>query len=342
VGRNFNRFREDLILLRQIGIDEVQTPHNKRLALIAILGKSPPSNLTVEQRLNLGAYLVRLRRYRDSAAVLSPAMRQDAGNFLILANLGTAEFLDGQPVRAAAYLADALRAWPEDWEKLGAERRKWLTQIGWDRTAYLNYRTAEKYHLDLVNLRTREPAKDGLPQAPDNLFGPVQFVGESGKYEAGKLASAERAKLPDRALEIVQQLVLWMPDDTRLYWLLGELFNAVGDAPAALQIFEEVANKWNPPEKAGFKRVVLPQLFRQHLEVLRAQPRVEVSLDETPKKENVPPTENETSAVDWRALGIGFGAGLLVALFGYWQVREIRRRLHARSEREKALPPRTA
>lgn len=35
--------------------------------------------------------------------------------------------------------------------------------------------------------------------------------------------------------------------------------------------------------------------------------------------------------LDWRTLGIGFGTGLLVAVFGMWQIREIRRRRQSRT-----------
>ena len=51
---------------------------------------------------------------------------------------------------------------------------------------------AEEYHLKLVRLRRQEPRG---AQGLDNLFD-VRFVGENGKYEAGKLAAAEQKKLP--------------------------------------------------------------------------------------------------------------------------------------------------
>ena len=51
-----------------------------------------------------------------------------------------------------------------------------------------------------------------------------------------------------------------------------------------------------------------------------------------------PTTPEETEGqlkVDWlQALGVGFGAGILVALIGVWQVREIRRRRQPRSTAE--------
>ena len=82
-------------------------------------------------------------------------------------------------------------------------------------------------------------AKDTL----DDLFGetsaPLKYVGDDGAYQAGKLAAAEAKKLPDNALPQLQQLVLWFPDDNRLYWQMGELYNAKGNEQAASRIMED-------------------------------------------------------------------------------------------------------
>src|SRR5205823_3935266 len=90
------------------------------------------------------------------------------------------------------------------------------------------FKQAERYQLTLLRLRMREGfgRRAGGRPVPatdvDALFG-VRFIGPSGEYEAGKIADAERSKLPADAVAIVQQLLLWFPDDTRLLWLLGEL-----------------------------------------------------------------------------------------------------------------------
>src|SRR5205085_4989182 len=110
------------------------------------------------------------------------------------------------------------------------------------------------YQLKLINLRDREKlGKAGKAdfETVDALFddgkkppSPVRFVGESGKFEPGKLARGEKAKLPGNAIEIVQQLLVWLPGDDRLYWLLGELYNAQGgpkNIRAARMIFDELA-----------------------------------------------------------------------------------------------------
>lgn len=76
-----------------------------------------------------------------------------------------------------------------------------------------------------------------LPRARDEQK-PVRFVNEAGVYQPGQLAAAERAKLPDDAIAIVQQLILWFPRDARLYWLLAELYAASGQFRTAAELFE--------------------------------------------------------------------------------------------------------
>lgn len=66
----------------------------------------------------------------------------------------------------------------------------------------------------------------------------MHFVNEAGSYQPGQLAAAEKAKLPPDAIQVVQQLLLWFPHETRLYWLLAELYAARGDLRAAATFFE--------------------------------------------------------------------------------------------------------
>jgi hypothetical protein len=372
LSRNFAKFRETLIPLRGIGPTEAQTDVNRRYSLVALLAaRGVPPDLTVEQRLDLNAYLVRMIKPRDAVNVLVPAQAKDRDNVLVLANLATAELLDNNPARALGYQDEAVRLLKaKEWSGLSEQRRKWLETLGWHERDYRWYREVEIYQLRLIRLRARESVrpKDGLPDDVDAIFvgegqtpAPVRFVGESGRFEAGKLAAAEGAKLPKDAIEIVEQLVMWMPHDMRLYWLLGELFNAAGDVGAAKSIFEEVVAKWNPQAAkdklgagAGFARdprqtattgfqrdPTLPKLFKEHLDVLRAQPLPEPTVVEpmtapapAPAK---PPQETAAPPVEWRSLGIGFGTGLLVAFFAYWQIRELRRRRQARTIVSKGL-----
>ena len=61
----------------------------------------------------------------------------------------------------------------------------------------------------------------------------ASWVGPSGAYEAGALAADQWPRLPAEAMNLVTQLVLWLPHDNRLYWLLAELVNVNGDFSTA-------------------------------------------------------------------------------------------------------------
>jgi tetratricopeptide (TPR) repeat protein len=154
---------------------------------------------------DLGALYVRLGEPAKAVAVLRDGLRAFPNHFTIAANLGTAWQLAGDLSEAAGALQQAVRLAPG----------KWLA--------------AEELHVKLVRLRL----KQGTPvQELDDLFG-VRYGGGKGEYTPGRLADAERKKLPDRAVALVQQLALWLSADGRLLWQLAELAAAHGDIGSA-------------------------------------------------------------------------------------------------------------
>src|SRR5262249_23497216 len=140
--------------------------------------------------------------------VLREAQRANPKHFATLANLGTAWQMAGDLEQAADCLRQAVVLAP------GKDQR------------------AEELHLRLVRQRLRQQ-KDA--QELDDLFG-VHYVGESRKFEPGKLAAAERKKLPTDAVAKVQLLALWFPGDARLLWQLAELASAHGDVRTAADL----------------------------------------------------------------------------------------------------------
>jgi hypothetical protein len=373
----FDEFRfKRLVPLKQIGA--IDTPLHRRYSLIAELAAhGAPDKMTAEDRLNLSAYLIRIRQYRRAIDLLEPTLRKERGNPLLYANLAMAQFLEAVATntpdlarRAADNQAEVVRLFRTEWEKLGPATRTWLKGIGWDEKQYRHYWTAETYLLKLMRLRTR--GVTGRPEAV-NLLGkdvevlftddskpprPVRFVGESGRYEPGKIAGSEAAKLPQHAVEIVEQLLIWMPHDDRLFWLLGELFNARGEYGTALEIFDDVAKKLQGIRLGGKVEELdrtypdLPHLHREHVLAVRAakqkaeekefQPAAQepVPVDPPVAKRSAPPAVVAgTLPIDLRSLGVGFALGVLVAVLGYWQLREITRRLQARAAARAAAAP---
>jgi hypothetical protein len=189
---------------------------------------------------------------------------------------------------AVGQLSEALDGWPEnDLPGYKAERLKWYKQI-------------ERLQRRLLLLRMGELSKTGgKPEAAanvDELFEGVSFTGEDGQFAPGTIAAAQQKKLPPDALARVQQLVLWLPADDRLFWLYGELLNARGDKTEAFKVLDECV--WA-------RRMGTPELKAHRLAL---QPRAAA----------LPPP----SELSWRVILVGGGAGLAVVGLLYLQLRE--------------------
>jgi hypothetical protein len=182
--------------------------------------KARTAKLTADESSDLGALYVRLGEPGKAVALLRAAQRGHPNHFRILANLGTACQLHGDLPQAALYLQQAVRLAPGKFQQ------------------------AEEYHLRLVRLRIKQGKQD-----LDDLFG-MRFVGNKGAYEPGVIAKVERDKLPARAVGIVQQLALWLPQDGRLLWQLAELANATGDVKTSAAMMDGCVTQFglNDPE----------------------------------------------------------------------------------------------
>jgi tetratricopeptide (TPR) repeat protein len=326
----FSQFEDVLSTLIGIGVQSSfgskQSESPKRKQYLArrdeLEAKARTGRITLQERINLSAYLIRLLQYDEAVKILEPVAAQERQNFMLFANLATAHQLAGRLGRTLAYLEQTKDIWPTTWPGFTTAQLKW-------------FRTAEKYQLELVKLRYRELARAPGGRATaheklDDLFhgdkGSVRFIGESGQYEPGKLATAERAKLPADALAIVQQLVIWLPEDARLYWLLGELYNANGDIDAAGKIFDECVG--------NIRRFSAPDLRAHRMVVQEAKPKVASPLldleassaatlaEKTPARSSVPSWLPDSGQL----MVVGGLAGLVVIVLVYFQVREMRRR----------------
>jgi tetratricopeptide (TPR) repeat protein len=307
---SFSHFQDVLTRLISIGMD--RPTGAERAHYLArrdeLQAKLRTGTITVEERINLSAYLTRLRQYEEAVEALAPLAAQERGNFMLLANLGTAHQLAGRLDRGLAFLQQAADVSPPQSPR--------FTQDQID-----CYRRAEKYHLILLKSRYRAVgARSKALDTLDPLFGNVRFIGESGQYEAGKIAAKEREQLPKDALAVVQQLVLWLPDDTRLYWLLGELYNAEGDIAAAAKVFEDCV--WS-------RRFDAAELRAHRQVVQEAKPKAQplVLEPEEPKPAETKPSWLPDSR---KLMLVGVAAGVIVVGLAYLQVREVRKRRQRR------------
>lgn len=303
------------VLALQATLDSKQEPNQKIDANVtknrqaafdqakALKAKVRSGGASLQDQVDLSALYIRLGKYSEAIELLEPLARGEGrSHFMVLANLGTVYLLAGQMERAGDYLEQARDAWPTEFPGLTPAQLKWYAEV-------------EKYQLRLVRSRRLEGARGGGAggQDVDPLFGerdaPVKFVGESGQYEAGTLAAKEKAKLPKDALAIVQQLVLWMPTDTRLYWLQGELLNAQGPS--------YIEDAFKILDDCGYIRGWHAPLLKEHRHTLQ---------------ENLPkPAPASSDAGSWlpdtaKLVMVGGAAVLVIGLLGYFQVRELRRR----------------
>ena len=304
---------------------------------------------------------------------LNAAMDRDRDNFLVMSTLGTAYQMAGDYNRADANLSEALRLyWNKPFDDLSARRREFVTQtLRWTAKDFAWFGKCEKYQRQLVRLRLRElktgpltltkALEDLDPIFDDPGKPPLRFVGDSGSFEVGKIASAEKAKLPPDAIEIVEQLLIWLPDDIRLCWQLGELLNARGDVESAKIVFKEILDKFAQAESQGFANIdpktgqpkidslsMLPKLIEKHQKVgnrvkgvleyvaplsQELQPPVEIKSAATPKTAAVKPVEPAVAQLqlDWQTLSVGLGGGAIVGFLLAWRLRDVLRRRQSNS-----------
>ena len=186
--------------------------------------KNRAGGLSVEDRVNLSAYYLRLKQPEKALPLLEPVQNQ--ANFMVLSNLAMAHEQSERLDTAIRFVERALAAWPTIWPGLTRQELNWLYRV-------------EKYHLTLLRLRLAEQSRPAgkPPETLDALF-PVRFKRADGTYQVNELESAQFAELPEEALLVVQHLLLWNPSDLRLYWLLGELLNARGNFLATCDLFK--------------------------------------------------------------------------------------------------------
>jgi hypothetical protein len=329
----FSRFQDLWSDLRGLARDEKDVKNDWILKYHSrfreLKNAEQSSELSVEDRIELSACYLRIPnadgsfRANDAIRVLEPAQAKEPRNFMVLANFAVAQQVAGNLERAISYEGLALESWPDSHPNFT------LDQLHW-------YRRAEKYYYQLLMLRLREAeqAARGEEKSVDGLFYPVDLAGSGASYEAGKIAARQLAELPGDAIPIVKQLLIWLPFDNRLYWLLGELLNAKGDVRAAYQAFNTLIG---PDNSTSAKQPDQPRLLRQHWRVLQeaANALPEAAVEDAassaaPSVSPSPGSPNSSWFPDLRAVAVGFAAGVVVTLLAGLQLREIRRRREMR------------
>lgn len=320
VDPDYRTFSNTIVRLQRFYNPSMPSPLRKRAELAtAFLPENlrtwrPGPEFTADYALCLSGYLLRRDRPNDAIDLLTNMIDRDRDNFLLYSNLGTAYQMAGLNDRALFYLKRGLDRWPARLEDLSTEQRKYFAQVFAREYSFEDARLAEQYHLKLVMLRVKAgKSKQGadvvhLLLAEDGK--PIRFVAASGSFEPGKIAAEERKRLPLKSIEIVQQLLIWFPRDTQLYWLLGELYNAQGGidnvkaADALFKIAVDMGER--SPEFLDHRRILQDYL---------------INYKEPPRTEDGP-----WNPSPWYMFALGFAAGVVVLLFALLQLRVLRRR----------------
>ena len=227
-------------------------------------------------------------------------------------------------------------------------RRRFWSRCAGRKRPFSRYRRYETYFELLMKNRLEEEHQPQGKKTSENTVDPiflgndgkpVQFVNEKSEFEVGRIADAERKKLPPDYLEAVEQLLIWMRDP-RLLWLLGEVLNASAMDQKqesakeqairnAFEVFKQLKlDEFNGKEIAGRDKI------RQRYEILEPQvkPAFVLNPNLLPDKdaERVIPTSLLSNELWWRALSVGFVVGFAVGIFAVLQFQEARRRRQAR------------
>ncbi|HEY1187626.1 MAG TPA: tetratricopeptide repeat protein [Gemmata sp.] len=261
---------------------------------------------TQEESVALAVDLLRFGRPDDADGTLVGKQRQGYLGNVTLAHIAAAQASPSDPKtrdwsRAFAFLSFANEETPpKTFPGLTPQQLAW--QVKLNNGALLKF-----FRLRMDEARTTHVPENELPDA---IF-PVDFKNTVD----GALAPAERAKLPPDALATVQQLVLWFPHDTRLYWLLAEVYAARGEFAAAERIMNECV------QSLGYSN---RKVLMQHREAV-----AKVAKDTAPPPDDPlfgggdKPADLPTAQPKWwltmNAVWVYFGAVGLIALFALYR-----------------------
>jgi len=356
---NFQVFQKTLLAWQSIPAPEGANPPLKRryVLLEKLGGKGASALVKPEEILDYTAVLIRRGKADEASNILKDASNKYPDNFVILSQLATANFLASPELRANArdYMREAFEKWPAQWNDLNQTQKTFLESIGWEETAFDRYRRYEKHFDRLMKNRISEEnrlkKKMVLKDTVDPIFGevdkPVRFVNDKDEFEVGRIPADEFKQLPPDADVIVQQLLVWMPNDERLLWLLGEVLNARAmqfkdkkDRDSAIRnaghVFQQLESMtFNRTGMYGKKEIKHRfEVMNDYIKKLPPddfldprQKEVDKVIEDL-KDKDVALIENP---IFQRTLVVGLITGFIIGVFTLWQLQEMRRRRLART-----------
>jgi tetratricopeptide (TPR) repeat protein len=329
----FKEFKRRLATLKNAGDYRTKADgkvNSDRIAFLARIDRLKGKKLTPLETLAYASDLLRVGRPDDGRLNealnrVQPLVRARNRDYLACTTMAHIHAARGEWREAVEYQDDATQnlEMPPEVKGLTKEQRDWIAKL--DRDYVLPY-----YKIRLKE-STAFPKHDPMAEDVYPLFPvaepgkkhiPIRFVNDAGQYQPGVLSATERAKLPPDAPAIVQQLMFWYPGDTRLYWLLAELYAAEGDFASARRILDEAVDSSG---QFGNRKILASHRTAIHA-ADDAKPRMasaeDAPLTSTVKTEESRPEPSEK--ISMRTIWIYFGAIALIAVFAL--LRAISRR----------------
>ena len=272
------------------------------------------------------ADLLRVNRGDEVLNFLHPIARDPRrGGFLVYTHMAKAHSARGEWREAAEQelMATKFTEFPATFAKLTRDQLAWLKKVEKD------------FYYPWLKRRAEEAAAGravGLNEQPDRLFPAggkadadfVKYVGADGIYQPGKIAEAEKAKLPPDAVAIVQQMLMWHPNDARLFWQLGELYNAEGEAETAAKILDlcSYTQGYSNPHLLEHRRLLQSAVSETATAKVEDRDRRqrEFEAESAAKAQE----KNDEQKRKWWIISVAVAGGLFLL---YYQVREVRKRL---------------
>lgn len=264
----------------------------------------------------LAANLIRTGQPDKAINLLQPLSRGRSASYAVLMNLAHAHAakMDWESALRTHEVAMDYDA-KDDLKALTSDQVKWLTNI------------EKKYYRTWLSSNLKNPKANPETDGPSPIFGPVKWVNDAGQFEPGILAAVERAKLPADAIAVVQQLLLWQPTDTGLYWLLAELYAAEGKLRQAAVIFDQCA--WS--RQYSNRKVLMDHREAVNAAVAKLPPETpagEIDLG-TPEVKPAEPGDDGLPSKEKVIIGLVVFVPVVIVLVAF-QVRAFVRRSKAR------------
>lgn len=237
----------------------------------------------------LAADLVRLNRTAEAVNVLMPLSRGRSPDPRVLFNLAHAHAVRGEWGEALAlHELAAEEGVPADLAGATPDQRKWLTRV-----------EREYYRRWLLEHRRRAAAK--ADPAAEEVF---------------PLFPRDKPK-PADAVAVVQQLLLWAPWDTALYWLLAEQYAEAGRVREAATILDRIVESRQYSNRA--------KMMARRAELAAAVAKLPPEkIDEPLLTADEPPPATDPNAFLPSRWAVGAAAAAFVGLalvMGWLQVR---------------------